>query len=187
MTIELVLKSDAYFDFSVGTVTPGKEAWMYGDYFPKIAPVMDEYKLRQLGSFNILATNIGGLTPKTGSFNNWPSLELHDAFHNDPRFLAVQEERDAALDVLIGGNFFEPLDAVIALKTDGDYAVIIAKKNPLDTDVYFEQPFATESPNKTHAGKTITLLPWCDAAEKLLASPASAAEVYKIRMNPAVG
>ena len=179
MTTELILKSDADLEFAVGKVTAGKEAWMYGEYFPAVAPMMAEYGYNQLANFAILATNTKGVIPDSGVFSSWPSVEQRAGWHNDPL-----PERDSAMDVLLGGNLFQSMDEVITVNTDSDYAVIIAKGNPLDSDPIFDLPLTSDSPRQSYAGKSITLRPWSDAAERLLSNASDGVEVYRIRFNP---
>lgn len=184
MTTDLILKADAHVEFAVGKVTAGKEAWMFGEYFPAVAPMMAEYGYSQLASFAILATNTVGVKPDSGVFSSWPSAEQRAGWHNDPRVKKYLPERDASMDVLLGGNLFQSMDEVITVNTDADYAVIIAKENPLDSAPIFDLPLRGDSPRQAYSGKTITLRPWSDAAEQLLSAAPGEAEVFRIRFNP---
>ncbi|MCP4384575.1 MAG: hypothetical protein GY798_24710 [Hyphomicrobiales bacterium] len=185
MTTELVLKSDSRLEFAFGKVSPGKEAWMFAEYFPAMGPAMAEYELSQLASFAVIATNVAGVTPVMGSFVSWPSAEKREAFHNDPRFVKIRPERDGALDLLSDGHLFQSMDEVIALNTDSDYAVIIAKDAGTVSDPIFALPLTSDSPEQAYTGKSISLRPWSEAEEQLLNSSPTEAEVFRVRFNPA--
>lgn len=183
MTTELNLSADARIEFGFGTVTAGKEEWMYGEYFPSMAPTMAEHELTILAGFGVIATNFEGGTPQSGSLASWPSAGKREALHNDPRFLAIQPARDAAMDFLAGGHLFQSMDEVITLNTDSDYAIIIAKDDGLVSDPIFALPHASDSPEQTYAGKSIMLRPWGDADETLLKSSPIKAEVFRVRFS----
>lgn len=185
MTTEIVLTSDSRLEFGFGTVTSGKEEWMYGEYFPAMGPTMAEHKLSILAGFNVIATNFVGVTPLTGTLASWPSAGNRKAFHNDPRFVKIQPARDAAMDLLSGGHLFQSMDEVIALNTDSDYAIVIARDADAVSDPIFALPLASDSPEQTYAGKSIILRPWSDADEQLLNSSPTEAEVFRVRFSSA--
>ncbi len=67
MTIELTLKPNTLVDFAFGKVIAGKEMQVFGEYFPVIAPVLQECGIQPMQSFAVLATNNTGLTPEQGA------------------------------------------------------------------------------------------------------------------------
>ncbi|KMW58146.1 hypothetical protein AIOL_003117 [Candidatus Rhodobacter oscarellae] len=184
MTAELNLTADARIEFGFGTVKTDKQDWMYGVYFPYMAPTMAEHGLAILAGFGVIATNFAAGAPQTGSFASWPSAAHRAALHSDPRFLAVQPDRDAAMDLLSGGHLFQSMDDLIALNTDKDYAVIIAKHEADITDPIFVLPLAEDSPEQVFAGKSIILRPWSDADELLLGGAPTEALVFRVRFSP---
>ncbi|MCR9136510.1 MAG: hypothetical protein NXI27_10980 [Alphaproteobacteria bacterium] len=185
MTIELNLTSDSRIEFGFGTVTAGKEEWMYGEYFPAMGPTMAEHGLSILAAFTIADTNFAGIRPQSGSFASWPSAEKRQALHNDPKFVAIRPERDAAMDVLSGGHLFQSMDEVVTLNTDSDYAIIIAKEDDGISNPIFALPLADDSPEQTYAGKSIMLRPWTEADQQLLSTPSGDVEVFRIRFGGA--
>ncbi len=184
MTTQLNLTSDSCIEFGFGTVTAGKEEWMYGEYFPSMAPTMAEHGLSILVGFGVIATNFAGGAPQSGSLARWPSAAKREALHNDPRFVAIRPARDAAMDLLSGGHLFQSLDDVITLNTDSDYAIIISANTDAVSDPIFVLPLTDDSPDQTYAGKSIMLRPWSEADEKLLQSSPADAEVFRIRFSP---
>ena len=94
MTTEMVLRPNARIEFGFGTVTAGKEQWMYGEYFPKMGPTMAKHGLTILAGFGVIATNFADGSPQSGSIAIWPSAQKradlqphhhghHDEFKND--------------------------------------------------------------------------------------------------------
>ncbi len=187
MTTEMKLNADRRLEWAVGKVAEDKIAWMYGEYFAQMGPVLAEYGSEQAASFKVVDASIEGVKPASGVFSTWPSAQARIDFHADPRFLEIQQERDAAFDMFSFGHSIETMDEVIALNTDSDYAVIIAKGNPLDTDPIFDLPVQADSPEKTYVGKSISLRPWNNMADRLLSETPDGVEVYRIRFNPTAG
>jgi hypothetical protein len=185
MTIEMTLSADRRFEWGVGKVNDDKMAWMYGEYFAEIGPVMAEHGMQQAASFVVVDASIDGVKPANGALATWPNAQARIGFHQDPRFLNIQVERDAAFEMFSFGHAFEAMDEVITLNTDSDYAVIFAPSNPLESDPIFELPLEADSPSQTYAGKSFSLRPWGEAEEQLLNSSPSETEVYRIRFNDA--
>jgi len=184
MTTEMNLRADRRLEWAVGKVADDKMAWMYGEYFAAMGPVMAEYGSEQAAGFAVVDASIDGVKPVSGAFTTWPSAEARIGFHEDPRFLKIQPARDDAFDMFSDGHAFESMNEVIALNTDSDYAVIVAKRNPLNSDSIFDLPLQADSPRQTYSGKSLSLRPWSDAAEGLLSDTPEGVEVYRIRFNP---
>lgn len=183
MTAQLVLTPNARVEFGFGTVTPGKEEWMYGEYFPAMGPTMAEHGLSIMAGFGIIDTNFAGGAPKTGSLARWPSAAKRAALHADPKFLAIQPARDAAMDLLSGGHLFQSLDDVITLNTDSDYAIIVTKHVDAVENPIIALPLTEDSPDKTYAGKSLILRPWGAADADLLSRKPEEAEVFRVRFS----
>lgn len=183
MTAQLVLTPDARIEFGFGTVTPGKEEWMYGEYFPAMVPTMAEHGLNIMAGFGVIASNFSDGTPKTGSLASWPSAANRAALHRDPTFLAIQPARDAAMDMLSGGHLFQSIDDVITLNTDRDYAIILIANVSAVEDPIIVLPLTDDSPEQTYAGKSIILRPWSDADDELLGRSPTEAEVFRVRFS----
>jgi len=183
MTLQLTIKSEPKLEFAFGKITKGKDMQVFGEYFPAVAPLFDEYGCQQIGSFAILASNRTGISPEMGSFTHWSSAENFKRFYSDSRFIKVKALRDEALDFLSDGHFFSALDKVIEVSTDVDYAIIITKEKTTDLTPILTLPIETNSPEQTYSGKLITLSLWNDNADKLLAAPSTEDEVFRIRFN----
>jgi hypothetical protein len=184
MTTQLNLTSGSRIEFGFGTVTAGKEAWMYGEYFPSMGPTMAKHGLSIMAGFTVRATNFAGGAPQTGSLASWPSAENRAALHSDPIFLAIEPARDAAMDLLSGGHLFQSMDELITLNTDSDYAIIISADTDAVSDPIFALPLTQDSPEQVYAGKSLMLRPWSAADDVLLKSAPTEAEVFRIRFSP---
>lgn len=185
MTIEMTLSADRGLDWGVGKVMDDKMAWMYGEYFAEVGPVMVEYGMQQVANFVVVDASIDGVKPTSGALASWPNAQARTGFHVDPRFLKVEAERDTAFDMFSFGHAFQSMDDTITLNTDSDYAVVFAQGNPLASDPIFALPLEHDSPNQDYAGRAFSLRPWSDAAEALLSDTPEGVEVYRIRFNPA--
>jgi len=185
MTIELTLKLNTCLELAIGKVSKGKEAVVFGEYFPVVAPVMQECGIQQLGSFAVIEANSVAVKPEMGSFTQCPSADNFLQFYNDPRFLKVKALRDNALDLLLDGNFFKPVEQVVSFNTDCDYALVISESNPLATTPILSLSFANNSPRKIYTGKVMALHLWSEKTEQLMSKPEGEVLVLRIRFNPA--
>mgnify|MGYP000178283609 CR=1 FL=1 len=185
MTLELTLKPNTLVDFAFGKVIAGKEMQVFAEYFPIIAPVLQECGIQPMQSFAVLATNNTGLTPEQGALTQVPSAEKFAQFHADPRFIEARPIRDEAMEFLTDGNLFNASDRVVNLNTDSHYAVIFAEGNPMKAEPMLTLEIAQDSPKQVYANKSLTLHLWSEQAEQLLNDSADKAEVFKIRFNPA--
>ncbi len=183
MTLQLTIKSEPKLEFAFGKVSQGKEMQVFGKYFPAVAPLFAEYGCQQVGSFAILASNKTGITPEMGSLTHWSSAENFKNFYSDPRFIKIKSLRDDALDLLSDGHFFSSLDKVIEIRNDVDYAIIITKEETSDLTPILTLPLESDSPKQTYSGKLLTLSHWNDNADKLLTSPSTEDEVFRVRFN----
>ncbi|WP_281560991.1 hypothetical protein [Thalassomonas sp. RHCl1] len=184
MTLELTLKSDTLLDFAFGKVIKGKEMQVFGEYFPIVAPVLEECGIQSLRSFAVLATNNPGMVPEQGALTQIPNTESFDKFHHDPRFIEAKPLRDDAMEFLTDGNFFKPSEQVVILEAQTDYALTITEDNPLETNPLLEIPAAEDSPKQTYCGKMMRLHLWNDEAEKLMSASSGEVVVFRIRFFP---
>lgn len=183
MTLKITMAADERLELGVGKVTPGREGWMYGEYFPAIGPVMAEHGQRNLGPFAVIATNLDGDAPVQGSLTAWPSADARARFFDDPRFVAVHQERDDALDVLDDGHLFAPLTGEVSIDTEVEHALVVTSDDGSHTDALLRTPLTEDSANQQHAGKTLFLAPWSEAAEQLMRKSAAEATVFRIRFR----
>jgi len=183
MSLRITLNPNIKLEFAFGTVTKGKEAQLFGEYFSVINPVLAEHGANTAASFAVIDTNWQGVTPVMGALTFWPSLENRKNFHEDERFLSVKQLRDDAMDLLCGGHMFISSDKEVNLNTDSDYALILSDENVQGLEPLFNLPFISDSPQKDYIGKSLALYAWNEVTEQLLTSVASSCEVFKVRFN----
>ncbi len=169
-------------EIGFGRVHEGSEAWMVGEYFPKMGPVMAQHGMRTLLPFVVVTSNVEGMSPLQGTLACWPSAQHRRDFHADPDFLAIRPQRDAALE-LSGGHLFESFPHAVELPVDGDYALVIAEPDVVPEQPLFQSSFAPDSPTLSYAGRSLSLHRWSDACERLLADSSTRAVVLRVRLN----
>ena len=183
MTAELTLTADRRFEFAYGKTLPEKEEWMATEYFPAAGPSFMKYGCERLAGFGIMATNVRDVSPVQGAFTSWPTAKHRADLLVDPGFAPLLPVRDAAMDHLSDGHLFQPIDEVIALNTDSDYAIVLSADANAAGEPIVSLPLADDSPDQTYAGKSISILPWGDRAEALLGGAPENAEVFRVRFG----
>ncbi len=182
-TKELTLDASRSLEWAVGKVVEDKAKWMYGEYFPAIRPTMQKFDARQLASFAVLEARTEGTLPDSGALTTWPSAEARKGFHDTDEFRAVQEQRDAAMEVLTDGHLIQSMDEVISVRTDRDYGVLICKDLPVAQAPIFTLPVSSDSPAELYAGRSLSLLPWSKELAAVMAEPPSGLDIFRIRFN----
>ncbi len=183
MTLQLTLKSDIRLEVAYGRVIKGKEAQVFGEYFPAIGPVLAEYGPQPQASFAILASNIEGIVPELGSLTSWPNAENYQRLYTDPRFTKFKPLRDNAMDMFSDGHFFNALDKEVTLNTENDYALIIADTNPIGDEPIITLSLASDSPMQTYSGMSMSLHTWSKDAELFLNAASKQGKIFRIRFQ----
>lgn len=183
MSLRITMNPNINLEFAFGTVTKGKEAQLFGEYFSVVNPVLADHGANTAASFAIIDTNWQGVTPVMGALTFWPTLENRKGFHQDERFLNVKALRDDAMDLLCGGHLFTPTDKEVSLDTNLDYALILSEENTQGLEPLVNLPFVTNSPEQTYVGKSLALYVWSEMTELLLSSTVSSCEVFRVRFN----
>ena len=116
-------------ELSFATVAEGKEAQLFGEYFPKVMPIVADLGGKPMGSYVIgdSATKLG--TPKMGAFFQWPDLDGFHKLHDDPRFLAIKGIRDEALSFFSNAHFFcVAEDTEVTFEEGQEYALVAERE-----------------------------------------------------------
>jgi len=184
MTHTISMEATDRLEVGFGHVLPGKEEWMYGEYFPAMGPVMARHGFSTLAAFQVVASNVpDDVAPVQGSFSRWPSADHRRRFIEDPEFVAIRPTRDAALR-LSDGHLFEPLSDTLEIVAGEDFAIVVAGDGVAPGDALFRVPLAKDAPTSTYAGKCMSLHRWNDACERLLAGSHDDAAVLRVRFLP---
>ena len=182
-TIHIDVGTNKRLEFAFGTLAQGDAAQRLAEYFAVAEPLLQEHGIHRLGSFGVLATNRPGTAPRMGALTAWPTADNRVRLHEDPRFLAALPTRDIAMEFLADGFLFETPDEVSELDSDEDYAVVIAKESMLDSPPLFELRAAEDTASQEYAGRSLSLHPWSEAADRLLESAPDGVEVFRIRFR----
>ena len=190
----LQFKKDTAIELAFATVTEGMEGQLFGDYFPKVMPIIMELGGKPLGSFGIAkaATNFGH--PKMGVFFQWPTIETFDALHDESRFLEIKSIRDDALSFFCNGNFFESQkDQELSFEEGQEFALITLwseEENMSLSPIINLRPLDL-SLKQDYRPMQVLICPWSDGVEDLLLSSlkgtsdkAREPDVFKIAFNP---
>jgi len=179
----MAFRTDFRVELGLGKVVPGKEAWMFGEYFPRAMRVFAEYQQGRLAGFEVIASNTRGVTPTMGSLNTWPSVDHFNRLLADPQFTELKPERDAALELIDDRHVLVPVEQDVVVDTENDYALVLSSS--LRIGALLSTPIADDSINREHVGSLLSLQPWSEEAEALMSGDPNEAIVYRIRFaNP---
>ena len=184
MTNELTMTANSRLEFAYGRVLPGEEKWMAEDYFGTMGATMAAHGFERLVGAGVLETNVVGMSPVMAVFCAWPSAAHRAAFLAEPGFVAIKPERDKRLD-MSDGHLFEPIDEIISLSTESDYAIVLAEEANTPKDPIFALPLAADSHEQTFDAKFVSLLPWGNAADDLIKLDPETATVFRVRFEGA--
>lgn len=169
-------------EIGFGRVHEGREAWMFGEYFPAMRPLFDKHGYRVLSAFRVVASNVDD-GPVQGSLSVWPSAQARKGFQTEPEFVAIRPTRDAAL-TMSDAHLFVALGESVELDLEQDYALVASKTDVAAQDRVFRIAFASDSPSRTYEGGTLSLHRWNDACERLLVDAPAGTTVLKVRFLP---
>lgn len=123
-SVAIRFKAGTIIELSFATIIEGRENRVFGEYFPKVLPIVADLGGTSLCSFSITgsAANLG--TPKMGALFEWPSMDAFRRLHKDPRFLAIRNIRDNALSFFSNGHFFAAKqDSIVTFEEGESYAL----------------------------------------------------------------
>ena len=117
--MKIELQQGQRSELAFGRVKSGHEDELFGEYFPKVGPILAECGARPSGSFKVLGS-IRAEDAEFGALFIWPSTDTYHEFHADPRFQNLKPLRDEAPSLLSNGQFFLPpgmLHAMCRIRT----------------------------------------------------------------------
>ena len=117
-------KAGTIIELSFATVIEGQEDQVFGEYFPKVTPIVADLGGAPLCSFSITDSAASLGMPKMGALFQWPNMDAFRLLHKDPRFLAIRSIRDDALSFFSNGHFFAANeDSVVTFNEAESYAL----------------------------------------------------------------
>jgi uncharacterized protein (DUF1330 family) len=129
-SIRIKLPQNRDIELAFSTVKPGKEKQFYGEYFPKIMPIVSEYNGSMLLAFKN-QTLFGDIEVQNIVFFDWPSIDAFNKINEDPRVIELMKIRNDALEYINEANFFTiPNTTEIIFSSDKMYT-LIAEQDPI--------------------------------------------------------
>jgi uncharacterized protein (DUF1330 family) len=102
----VTFRTGTAIELSFASIISGKEQQLFGEYFPKVTPIVGEMGGKPLGSISISQSAASLGKPQMSAFFQWPNTEAFKKLHADPRFQDIMSLRDEALDLFSNGHFF---------------------------------------------------------------------------------
>ena len=179
---KILFKTGTVIEISFATVTQGKEAQIFSEYFPKVMPIVLELGGQPLGSFAISETESRLGSPKMGAMFQWPNLGVFNQLHEDPRFLAIKGIRDDAMEFFSNGHFFVVQeDTEVTFLEDEDYVMMAHWQEHLDKPELLNLLPLVTAPNQSYQPKRISISQWDDDQHKKIHS--NNIDTYKFTLN----
>ena len=116
-SVEVIFRKDKLIEVAFLSVDPNKKQRLNEDYFKQVMPIAKEYGMRPLAKMGVQYSYSEAVNPQMVGFFEWESIEKHEAFLKDPRFLKIKPIRDDALTYLKMGYFTVENDAKVIFKT----------------------------------------------------------------------
>ena len=105
-SVTIDLTPGTVIEVAYASIKQGKQQELFGEYFPRVTPIVAEYGGKSLGMFQVRRTLAGKNQPQIIGLFQWPSVEAFLALHQDPRFLKIRPIRDGAFAQFDNGNFY---------------------------------------------------------------------------------
>lgn len=183
-TIEF--KAGTVIEVSFAAIKPGMEQQLFGEYFPKVMPILAELGGQSLGSVIVAASNSTLGQPQMSALFQWSNLESFSLLHDDERFLAIKSIRDDALSLFNNGNFFVvKQDTQLVLEQGQSYALVTSRENNVFNHAtsLLSLTAAVATAEDTDQPAEIQIRAWDQEAEQQLLEPVPGQEVFKISAN----
>ncbi len=121
----ITFKAGTAIELSFASIITGKEPQLFGEYFPKVLPIVGEMGGTSLGSASISGSAAKLGAPKISAFFQWPNQETFARLHKDPRFQEIKALRDQALSLFSNGHFFAlEEDAIVTFEEGKSYGLL---------------------------------------------------------------
>lgn len=183
-------KAGTIIELSFATVIEGQEDQVFGEYFPKVTPIVADLGGAPLCSFSITDSAASLGMPKMGALFQWPNMDAFRLLHEDPRYLAIKSIRDDALSFFSNGHFFiVNEDSIVTFNEGESYALYTEwendgnrKQSPL-LSLHAAVPTSIEK----YQPALVHISQWNDNAELELSNAQSGAsaekDIFKFELN----
>ena len=177
-------KIGTIIELSFATVIAGKEEQLFGEYFPKVTPIVGELGGQPLGSYVVTNSSSRLDDPKMGAIFQWASIDDFNKLHKEARFLEIKHIRDNALQSLSNGHFFTvDKDTVVTFDEGQSYALIAQME---DDGCCVSSPLVKMMPapgadKKDYSPVKIVITKWDECCDKILQEGSS--DIFKFILN----
>ncbi len=110
---------DKVYEIAYVSIVPGKEKEIFGDYFPKVMPIVAKYGGKPVGMLAVPGVKDGTKHAQMASIFEWPSVDSWFQLHKNPDFLKIVHIRDEALSFGNPANFYTVDNDFEAAFTEG--------------------------------------------------------------------
>jgi hypothetical protein len=177
-------KTGKIIELSFATVIAGKEDQLFGDYFPKVTPIVGELGGQPLGSYVVTNSSSRLGDPKMGAIFQWGSINAFNKLHKEPRFLEIKHIRDNALQSLSNGHFFTVNEDTAVVFDEGQSYALIAQMD--DDGCGVSSPLVEMTPasgedKKDYSPVKIQIVQWDECCDKILQEGSS--DIFKFILN----
>ncbi len=142
-------KKDKIYEFSYFTVKPGKQKQLDEKYFPVSMPIVAEYGGKMHAMFMVTDNIKGDLEGQMLGIFEWPSLDVKNKMHEDPRFKKVAPVMMDALSYFKTGFYEIENDANVTFSNQKSYEFFGAWIN---SDETLKEYFKVSGPIKKSYG-----------------------------------
>lgn len=187
------LKAGTIIELSFASIMAGKEKQLFGEYFPKVTPIVNSLGGAPLCSFSINDSAMKRGKPGLGALFQWPDIDAFHQLHKNPKFLAIKSIRDESLSFFTNGHFFQvDQDTEVTFEKDQFYSLIrswnkaeIDNRNAVAT---LASLFSVAgSVNGCDCPNSVAINPWDDHSEMVLMEAKEHGEhqldVFKFKLN----
>jgi len=149
---DIIFEKGKLIEIAYFSVDKNKQQQLSQHYFPKVIPLLQEYKAKMLVKFEVKKIAGGEIKPKMIAIFEWPSLAVKVKFENDSRYKKVKPIRDEALRFLKLGYFEVAETTEITFRQDKVYEFFGAWLNK-GSEKTLKKYFQVSGPIKKNYGR----------------------------------
>jgi len=151
----VTLEPGKVYEVTFASIKKEKMADFKERYLPKTMPIVAEYGGKKIGMFKVVAKTGGEMQrPQMIALFEWPSLEVLDDMHNDPRMKPLGKIRDSSISFFRQSFYEIKKETTIVFRSDKTYEFFTAWLNP-DSGETLGQYFKASEPMKKRHGPPI--------------------------------
>lgn len=179
-------KKGTVIEVSFATVKEGMQAQLFGEYFPKVMPIIGEIGGQSLGSFKIENSKSSLDNPQMCALFEWPNLEGFKNLHSDLRFIAIKHIRDDTLSYFLNGLFFtveEDVEVNFNDKESYILSAVLENAKRLNENPLVNLSKAVVNSDRAYQPTDVQIDLLNEENLELFNKPETHTDVFKLRMN----